>query len=180
MGPYLLATDEKRGSRSGGLLLAVLASLLLLCLAGSPIAPASGATAQTGSGTFADSTASYVPTSQSGQITMFAVSGTGISTGTLSGSYTFSGTLQANDVTGLVHYSLIDIFTVVVDGKSGSITIQEIGHGSSVTSTFASQFNFISGTGGLTGLSGQGKLEGTQNPVSLLDTGTYTLSYSFS
>ncbi len=160
-------------------MLKVLASFLLLSLSSTSLVVAHGATVETGSGTFADLTASYVPTSQLGATTVFAVSGSGTVTGALSGTYSFSGTLQANDQTGVIHYVLTDIFSVVVDGKSGTITVSEIGGGSAVTNNFASRFNILGGTGDLASMSGQGALQGTQDPATLLDTGTYTITYFF-
>lgn len=155
----------------------ILALFMSLSLVGIPISAASTVPVLMGSGTLADSSASYVPTSQSGATIIFAVTGAGTTTGTLDGTYTFTGTLQANGLTGVVHYSLTDVFTVVVDGKAGTITVSEIGQGNSIASTFASQFNILSGTGGLSGMSGQGNLSGTMNPNTQLDTGTYTITY---
>lgn len=159
-------------------LAALLVSFLLLSLSSASLAAAHGSTVEMGSGTFTDTTASYIPESVSGATTYFAVSGTGTITGALTGTYAFSGTLQANDQTARIHYSLTDVFTVTVDGRAGTITVSEVGEGSAATSTFASQFVVLSGTGCLADLSGQGMLRGTQ--VGMLDSGTYTFTYSFS
>jgi hypothetical protein len=160
-------------------LLGLPALLLLVSVAAIPFPAAhAAATVEQGTGTFADSSFVLMPVFAAGGTTIFDVKGSGTVTGALSGTYTFTGILEM-DPTGIVHYQLTDKFSVVVDGRPGTLLIFEVGHGSEVTHAFTSQFFIVSGTGDLPELSGQGVLHGTQDPATLLTSGTYSLTYMF-
>jgi hypothetical protein len=118
-------------------------------------------------GGFADSEFTIVSASDfdNGTI-LYHIDGSGKVSGALNGSYTFTGILiETRD--GQVLYHLNDTFNAIVAGRSGVLLIKEEGNGSISTRTFSSIFNIVNSTDGLQGLRGQGKLSGTQNPLTL-------------
>lgn len=106
--------------------------------------------------------------------TVYGVTGSGIVDGDFTGTYTFDGTITI-DPSGKATYRVIDVCQCTFVGKSGTVTVQESG-GGVPGGQFTAGLIIIDASNDLFGLSGKGKLQGTQDPVTLLTSWSYSMS----
>jgi len=160
----------------------IIASILLVAAMSNPPLVVAQATESSkdliATGSFADDTFTIVSSKTIGGVTYLAVTGSGTVTGTLTGTYVFVGIIEVYS-TGDAIYHVIDKCKCTVAGKSGLIFFNEQGQGNFFTGDFQANLDIIYTTDGLKDLSGTGTLQGKQDTVTLLTSGTYSMNLTF-
>lgn len=100
------------------------------------------------------------------------------SSGDFTETYTFGGTVTI-DSTGSAVYHVIDVCECTIAGKSGTVVADEKGSGNLPGGDFHADVKIIKAFGDLAGIQGKGTLQGTQDAVTLLTSGTYSIKVSF-
>ena len=152
-----------------------LALPLTSMLSSLPAAYASTNLTVKGSGTFRDTSVTILSIQTIGSSTVIKDWGVGQVTGTLTGTYYFSATITVQP-TGAATYSAIDGCQCTIAGKAGGLVFDELGVGNSITGAFQSKATITQTSDNLKGITGSATLTGTQNPVTMLTAGTYTIS----
>jgi hypothetical protein len=153
-------------------LIAAVVSIMLLAV-GTPLAYAATKPI-TATGTGQDTSFIITSVTTIGGKTVYGVTGAGIVNGDFTGTYTFDGTITI-DPSGKATYRVIDVCQCTFVGKSGTVTVQESG-GGVPGGQFTAGLIIIDASNDLFGLSGKGKLQGTQDPVTLLTSWSYSMS----
>src|SRR5882762_6680833 len=127
-----------------------------------------------GTGTFFDINVTILSIQMVGSNEVITDAGTGKVTGTLKGTYTFTATITVQP-TGVASYSAIDVCKCTVDGNTGVLQFTETGTGNQITGVFQSHAVITNASGDLKGSTGTAILQGLQNPVTGLTSGTYSI-----
>jgi hypothetical protein len=149
--------------------------LLLLSAAATPLGLAH---AQTGpvafKGTFGDTSFGILGAEIVNGNTVFFAKGAGAVHGGFTGTYSFVANITMLP-SGYADYHAIDVCQCTVAGKQGVATFDELGAGAPEGS-FSSSEVITSATGGLSGLTGTATLQGRQDPLTMLTSGTWVAS----
>jgi len=105
--------------------------------------------------------------------TILSVTGSGVVNGDFRGTYSFYGNITI-DARGNAAYQVVDVCECTIMGKSGIVVLKEEGNGIA-GGQFRSDLTIVKATGDLFGLSGKGKLQGTQDEMTLLTSWTYVM-----
>jgi len=159
-------------------LIGVVTSLLLLTLSSSTDAAYAQGQSAEASGTFADTSFIILSTQVVGDKTVLLVTGSGVISGGLTGTYDFAG-IVVIDSPGRAQYHVVDVCKCTFEGKSGTIVADEQGSGVLPGGQFQADVQIIKASGDLAGVSGEGTLQGKQDPATLLTSGTYLLHLTF-
>ena len=127
-----------------------------------------------GTGTFSDTSVTILSIQMVGSNQVITEAGTGKVTGTLRGTYSFTATITVQP-SGVASYNAIDVCRCLVDGNTGGMQFTETGTGNVITGSFQSQAIITKASGDLKGSTGTATLQGIQNPMTGLTSGTYSI-----
>ncbi len=125
-------------------------------------------------GTWQDTSFIILSAQVIGGNTVLLVTGTGIVSGGFTGTFTFGGTVVI-DPQGNAEYRVIDVCECTLMGRSGTVVVDERGTGTLPGGEFQANLKIIKASGDLEHLSGRGTLQGVQDQVTLLTSGTYSM-----
>jgi hypothetical protein len=142
-----------------------------------PAVYAKGNPSINGTGTFSDTSVTILSIQMVGPNEVIKDAGTGVVTGTLTGTYSFTATITVQP-TGVASYSAIDVCQCTGAGKEGGLVFTEDGTGNVITGVFQSQAVITKASGGFKEATGTSTLHGMQDPATSLTSGAYSITLS--